>query len=355
MKVLILAKYTSQGASTRLRTLQYLNTLHNNNIETTVSSLFNDRYLDILYQTNKKPKIYALVLILKRVIALFSVQKYDILWIEKELFPYFPSWFEYSLSMLGVKYIVDYDDAVFHNYDRSSNSIVRLFLKRKISKVMRMSSGVIVGNNYLKEYAELAKADNILLLPTVITLEKYTIVKSNIESRSLNIGWIGTPQTQKYLEYVLPVLNDLYKKHDIKLTVIGGNNIPNSKLPVDYIVWNEATEVDNLSKFDIGIMPLPNQPFEKGKCGYKLIQYMALCIPVIGSPVGANKNIINESNSGYLACDLNEWSCNLEKLILNADLRSTLGKNGRLAVENNYCTSRQADKLVKYIKATAQF
>jgi hypothetical protein len=174
MKILYFTKYTRKGASSRLRSYQYFPYLEARGFKITVSPFFDDQYLENLYahQSTIKQIIKAYI---RRFLALRKVFKYDWIFIEKELFPYFPAWFETLFSLLKIKYIVDYDDAIFHNYDLNPNPIIRFLLKRKIDKVMKYSNMVIVGNEYLANKAREAKASKIQIIPTVIDLTRYHV------------------------------------------------------------------------------------------------------------------------------------------------------------------------------------
>ena len=173
-KILLLSKYTRMGARSRLRTIQYIPYLERNGYKVTQQSLFDDDYLKSLYLKNKTSKLHVFSLFIKRIYTLLKVKKFDLLWIEKELFPYFPAWFEFFLKKIGIKYIVDYDDAIFHNYDLSNNKIIKSVLGNKIDLVMKNSALVIAGNNYLAERAKIAGVNNIHIIPTVVDRERYT-------------------------------------------------------------------------------------------------------------------------------------------------------------------------------------
>src|SRR5690554_2952057 len=149
MKVLLLSKYPRMGASSRLRSLQYLPALAEDGIEVTVSSLFDEDYLAELYGRGRRAKLRSLMSYLKRFFAFLTVFRYDVLWIEYEVFPYLPAFAERLLRLLNKPYVVDYDDAVFHNYDRSGSRLIRAFLGNKIDAVMRNAACVVAGNDYL--------------------------------------------------------------------------------------------------------------------------------------------------------------------------------------------------------------
>lgn len=344
MKVLALTKYARLGASSRLRTYQYANIGESFSLEWFIAPLLDDKYIDDLYQKKKINPFYLLKRYLSRFFILFNLSSYDVIWIEKELFPGLPAWAERILAMRGVKYIVDYDDAIFHNYDESKQTIKK-FLKNKIDVVMRCSALVTAGNKYLADRAMCAGAKWIEFLPTVIDLNRYPVTAIEHISPVLTIGWIGSPSTVKYLNIVLPVLDKLESKVNFHLTVIGAKLDSSSRKYLNCIDWDEKTEVNNILTFDIGIMPLLDGPFERGKCGYKLIQYMACSKAVIASPVGVNCNLVFDGINGFLASDDEQWEKAFIALANNMPLCNEMGKKGRQLVEDSYCLQKTAPQL----------
>lgn len=354
MKILVFTKYSRKGASSRLRTLQYLPYLEQLGFEFTVQNLFNDFYLETLYSGRKRSIFNIINCYTRRLITLLTINNYDLIWIEKELFPYIPFPIEKLLSKLGYKYLVDYDDAIFHNYDLSNNRLVKLLLSNKIDKVMKYSTCVVAGNSYLAQRAENANAKNIHSIPTVVDYIKYKTGQKP-QNGVLIIGWIGSPSTQKYLLQLKHVFNKIFENNkNIRLLLVGAHpSIPEQMgdIPVEVVEWDESTEVKNIKDMDIGIMPLIDGPWEKGKCGYKLIQYMACGIPVVASPVGVNIEIIKESNSGFLADKDSEWIEHLSDLINSHKLRTSMGNDGQLAVKNRYSLQSQSAYLAKVLKS----
>ena len=358
-KILFFTKYSRLGASSRLRSLQYIPFLNENECEIEVSSLYDDEYLSEYYKNKNRSLIKIISCYFKRICSLFSLHKYDFIYIEKELFPYLPSIFERILNILNIKYIVDYDDAVYHNYDSSNKWIVRVFLSKKINNVMRFSSLVIVGNQYLYNKAYESGAKNIELIPTVIDIKRYPTVidikyyqneKGNLYNNEFVIGWIGSPYTQKYLKEIYKDILKLSGEFNIKLIFIGGNLelLKEFKgVNIEVVPWSEDTEVNNIKMFNVGIMPLPNENFEKGKCGYKLIQYMACGLPVVASGVGVNIDIINDWDNGYLISEELTWYNAIKKIILSPELSLMFSVNSRKAVEEYYSTKIQQEKLLK--------
>lgn len=340
-RILVLTKYSRMGASSRLRTLQYLPLLEEQGFEFTVQSLFDDNYLKGIYGKQKRSKLIIFNYYLKRLLKLTQVRNYDLIWIEYEVFPYFPPFIEQLLYLTGFNYIVDYDDAVFHNYDLSNNKFTKFFLAKKIDKVMKNASYVLAGNSYLAERAKLAGAKRIQLIPTAVDHLRYR--KSNQSNKDvLTVGWIGSPFTQKYIVDILPELLTVYQQYPFRLLLVGATrDIHKDLIGLDVEVrdWHEQTETELINIMDVGIMPLKDSHWEKGKCGYKLIQYMACGVPVIASDVGVNGEIIENKTAGVaglLVKKNSDWANGLLQLFGSTELRKSYGRAGRSIVESKY-------------------
>lgn len=344
MKVLLLSKYSRMGGSSRLRSLQYIPFLESQGVAVNHQPLFDDSYLDILYRTGRRPVFQTLVQYFKRICLLTKVSKFDLIWIEKEIFPYLPAFAERLLSFFCVPYIVDYDDAIFHNYDASSSSLVRFLLGGKIDVVMRKSDYVIAGNSYLADRARSVGAKKIRVIPTAVDRTRY-LQRNNCKNSGLTIGWIGSPSTQKYLLGIRDVLCDVCSKFDVRLKLIGASSDfaeMFSGVDVEIVTWTEDTEVSEIAVIDIGIMPLPDEPWERGKCGYKIIQYMASGVPVVASPVGVNRVIVESANCGFLAASEEDWYRYLVFLLESDNARLGYGKAGEEMVGSIYSLDVQA-------------
>lgn len=348
MKVLYFTKYTQQGASSRMRSYQYFPYLEQAGIAVTVKPFFEGDYLVSLY-AGKKNKVAIAKAYARRFLNLFTVFSYDVVVIEKELFPYFFSWFESLLVLLGIKYIVDYDDAIFHNYDLSSNKLIRCLLKNKIDTVMRHSYCIIAGNDYLAKRAQRAGAKRIEIIPTVIDLQRYP-PKTEYYSNQIIIGWIGSPSTFKYVKQITSVLKELTQKYKVQIHIVGANEAIGLEENMQFISWTANSEVQSILNFDIGIMPLEDTPWELGKCSYKLIQYMACGVPVVASNIGMNKEVVEEGENGYLVNNEEEWLIALKKLVLDETHREKMGTNGRVKVEVSYCLQQTNAKLISILE-----
>ena len=352
MKVLLLSRYTEVGASSRHRSYQYLPFLRERGYEITVLPLLSDMYLKRLYSHQPLSLLDLVRSYIRRVIHLLRLTRYDLIWLEYEAFPWIPYLFESIFLNTRTPYIVDYDDAVFHRYDQHSSGIVNQLLGTKIDRVMRGAALVIVGNEYIASRASDAGAINIKLLPTTINLDKYRL-QPPPQNQSFTIGWVGSPITSRYLKIVEEALITIQQKSSMRLIVIGATNIRMSGIAYEPRPWSETTEIDEIANFDVGIMPLPDLPWERGKCGLKLIQYMACSRPVVASPVGVNRKIVEHNVNGFLASSTQDWISSLATLRDNPHLREKLGKTGREKIEKQYCTRVTAPLLASFLDEAA--
>lgn len=352
-RVLVLTKYDNLGASSRVRFLQYIeyfNEAFSEKVLFDVYPLLCNEYIRCIYGNGRLSRFYLLKKYIMRLYKLLMVWQYDVIWLEKELFPYAPSFVESIIfKLLRKRVVVDYDDAVFHNYDLSPNRFVRKILSSKIDKVMKVSSHVVVGNNYL---ASRSRNANTTIVPTVIDHSKYDLKVRDKCTCEVRIGWIGTPYTQKYLVELANVLDGISSRHNFSLVLIGADSSIKKyfkKTNLELNEWQYESEIEQLNSIDIGIMPIPDEPFENGKCGYKLIQYLGVGKPVIGSNVGVNKKIIQDCNAGFLVGNLSEWEFRLTQLIEDENLRLKLSANAKKNIKRLYSIESQADKLCSII------
>jgi glycosyltransferase involved in cell wall biosynthesis len=345
MRVLLLSRYDRLGASSRLRSYQYLSYLIQRGVEVEVSPLFDDAYVRGLY-TRKVSKWLVVLAYMQRISRLFSAQTYDLIWIEKEALPWLPICFELFFLRRNVPLVVDYDDAVFHRYDTHRSGLVRLVLGKKIDRVMSASDVVIAGSEYLVERARLAGARWIEKLPTVVDLNRYPLLPVRRIDNVVTIGWIGSPGTSHYLLPLISVFYSLHKSFNLRVLAIGASKRAEFDDLVEVLPWSEDTEVSLLAQVDIGIMPLPDEPFERGKCAYKLIQYMASSKPVVASPVGENVYVVRPGVNGFLASSESEWQSALFDLCNDSILRKRFGQAGRAIAEGTYSLAVTAPRLL---------
>jgi glycosyltransferase involved in cell wall biosynthesis len=348
MRCLLLSRYNSLAASSRIRFFQYLPFLQSQGIEVETAALLDDGYVRKLYASQARNWSTILKAYLRRFCDIFSSSRYDLLWVEAEIFPWLPAWSEIWLASRKIPYVVDYDDAAFHRYDMHRLGLIRHLLGDKIDKVMRLSSMVIAGNSYLASRARSAGARRVEVLPTVVDLNRYPRpTKSSHED--FVIGWIGSPATAHYLQLLEEVFHRVTRWENASICFVGSGPLPQTSERAQIMDWSENTEVRLLQSFNVGIMPLPNGPWEQGKCGYKLVQYMASGLPVVASPVGINKDIVEPGRNGYLAAGTEEWLASLQALWKNQDLCSQLGQEGRKKVEARYSLQITAPQLLSLL------
>ncbi len=261
---------------------------------------------------------------------------FDLIYIFREAALLGPPWFERKLAKSGVPVVFDFDDAIFVSYKSPSNGYLSyLKFPQKTAEICRLASHVMAGNEYLADYAR-QKSARVTIIPTTIDTDKYLPVGQTTESKTLTIGWSGSFSTIQHLDTVRDVLQELAKKENFRLRVIGAPIYKLLGVDTEALQWRSETELEDLSAIDIGLMPLPNEDWTKGKCGLKALQYMALGIPTICSPVGVNSTIINDGVNGFLADGKDEWVDKITRLMRSAELRQTLGAAGRKTVESQY-------------------
>lgn len=281
---------------------------------------------------------------LRRSKTLLYVHRYDFIFILRETTPIGPPVFEWLYAKLFRKKIIyDFDDAIWVNQAQGNNAWVKALKSFwKIRVICRLSYKVSVGNKYLYDYATRYNPDVIINPTCVDTVNWHNILKQQ-NTKKVVIGWTGSFSQLICLDEVIAVLQRLEEKHVFEFVVIADKN---PRLPLKnytFIKWNEPSEIEDLLKLNIGIMPLPDNEFTRGKCGFKLIQFMALGIPVAASPVEINAKIVDENENGFLCTSEEDWYNALEKLILNVHLREQMGIKGRAKIIDNY--SVESNKL----------
>ncbi len=357
VKVLALTKYGGLGASSRMRSLQYLPWLAQAGFQITVQPLLSDVLLQARYERGG----HGLALLgayARRLRALIALRQFDAVWIEKEALPWWPLWVELAL-LRGVPYVLDYDDAIFHNYDQHRKSWVRRLFGRRLDGLMARAALVVAGNPYLAQRARDAGAPVVKVVPTVVDLLRYPQEPSEPLQHGLKddrprVVWIGSPSTARYLQMIHRPLQALAAFQPFVLRVIGGGEINLAGVPVEIMDWQEATEVENIRDCQVGVMPLVDSAWERGKCGYKLIQYMACGLPVVASGVGVNKEIVRNGENGFVADTPDEWLTALSRLLESASLRRQMGQAGRRRVEGEYCIQKTGPLLAQLLHSAVK-
>lgn len=350
MKILALTKYARRAASTRQRFTQYFPYLSEHGIEVEISALLDDAYLERLARGERTGRGHAIPAYARRVRRLLR-RDYDLLWVQYDLFPYLPGAFE-RLARLGKTPIVcDFDDAIFHLYDQHRRGLVRRMLGGKLAPLLSRAAACICGNAYLKAYAE-RWCPNSVVIPTVVDTSLYLPAPHPTGARPV-VGWIGSPTTWANVEPLLPAILPLFAEAGADFHVVGAGPRAAGIEGIEAIEWSEAVEIPAVQAMDIGLMPLLDRPFERGKCGYKLIQYMACGVPVIASPVGVNRDIVTDGVTGLLADGPDAWLAALRRLLASPDLRREMGEAGRQRAVADYSLASQQGRLLEILRAAA--
>lgn len=275
-----------------------------------------------------------------RVGSIVSANQYDAILIHKEAFPFGPPWLENALQKRVSCLIYDMDDAFWTHPPQFHQIGSRFRDPNRIAKMIGMSDHVLAGNEFLANYATNYNSA-VTIFPTVLDTDRY-LPRIEAEDEKVTIGWVGRWSSEAYLHKLIPVFQILNQRYaNIEFNFVGG--MPDSfppGLPVKLIPWRLESEIEDLCTFDIGIMPLPDDEYSRGKCGFKLLQYMALGIPAVASPVGVNNHIVREGINGLLAKNEGEWVEKLSQLIESKSNRYEIGNHGRVTVEENYSLAK---------------
>lgn len=352
MRVLALTRYDRLAASTRQRFMLYQPALAEAGVRLDFAPLFSNDHLRRLAEGKGASLAGTLAAFLRRLRDLFRARRYDALWVHCELFPYLPGPFERLAGLWGKPILFDYDDAIFHYYDAPDRPVVRALLGGKLEPLLRNAFACTCGNAYLRDYAA-RFCERSLVVPTVVDTEVYRPI-AKPDSAKLVIGWIGSPSTWCNVRPLLPLLEQLCRERSVRFRAVGaGAEAEHDLFPgLELLAWSEETEVAEVQAMDIGIMPLLDLPFQRGKSGYKLVQYMACGLPVVASPVGVNREMVDGSN-GLLAAEEAEWREALVRLIGDAELRRRMGEAGRALAERSYSLASQAPRIVELFKSAA--
>lgn len=360
LKVLALTKYDNMAASSRYRFLNYVPLLEASGIDVTVAPLLSNDYV-ARRQTNRRvrwPEVGGAFL--RRFRTILKSRRFDVVWLEGELFPKLPALIERLLNQLDIPFVVDIDDAIFHAYDHHPSTLYRAMMGRKIDVVMSRAQAVIAGNAYLARRAQQAGARHVVQVPTAIDHVAYLSAlgeerpAASRKNGQLTIGWIGSPVTAHYLRHLEEPLAQFTNERESDLVLVGAGDVD---LKVDRLVkrpWSPQRELSDIASFDIGIAPLADGAWERGKCGLKAIQYMGMGVPVVASDCGALPAILGEQPAtGLLYRDDAEFYDCLDRLAEDRGLRSQLGENGRRRVEEEYSIHRWAGIVADTLRGAA--
>lgn len=345
IKILGLALYGSIAASHRVRLGQYRKGLLAKGIDLHIQSLLGNNYLQSRFQGGRRPFISVLNAGLERVQLLLSSRQFDAAIVHCELFPLVPGWLE--RAALRVPYIYDFDDAFYLRYQGGNLGALQILLGGKFDSVMRGAAAITAGNTNLAAYAQ-ALNENVTVLPSVVDTTHFS-PGVRPDNPVFTVGWIGSPSTAPYLQSLVAPLHMLSRERALRFVVIGGKAPHIENVEVLEIPWSEESEIDLINTFDVGVMPLPNDEWARGKCAFKLIQYMACGVPVVASRVGANIDLVTPE-CGFLAETGEQWIGALRKLRDHPSMRIRMGESSRKRVMDAYSLERNLPLLANVIR-----
>ncbi|OGP79280.1 MAG: hypothetical protein A2V86_08605 [Deltaproteobacteria bacterium RBG_16_49_23] len=275
-----------------------------------------------------------------------TLGEYDIVFIQRKLFS--PIEFVY-IRRKAKKIIYDFDDSIMYRSPRSKDPYS--FSRRiKFAFMMKRMDGVIAGNQFLKSKV-LTYNSNVVIIPTSIDLSQYTLKNNFYHSEPITIGWLGSRSSLRFLENLIPIFEKIFNQQtNFQVKIVCSEFIDAERVPIIKKHWSLAEEVEDLKSFDIGVMPLADNVWSKGKCGLKLLQYNSVGVPAVCTPVGINKEIVKDGVNGFWAQNEEQWNDRLLELINEREMRKEMGLKGREIVEKNYSLDVNAPRLFSVLK-----
>jgi len=329
MKVLFLIQ-GFQVAASRYRVLQYLPYLESNGVEATVS----------LYPRTFKENLQFFA----------TLPQYDILFLQRKRFN------QPRLALLrkrAKRIVYDFDDSVMYRNSKAKDPISRT-RRRRFVQMIKASDFVIAGNEFLKSQV-LPIHSNVEVIPTSIDEEKYHLKVYPAEKERVILGWIGDHGSIHYLEKMRPIFENLGKRYpSVDLKIVCDVFFDCDQMKVIKKYWNSEEEVSDLQSFDIGLMPLVDDPWSWGKCGLKIIQYQGVGVPVVCTPVGINRDLVEDGVNGFYAMTPEQWEEKLSILIEDSALREKMGLEGRKRVLSRYTLQTCGPRLLSILEQVAK-
>jgi glycosyltransferase involved in cell wall biosynthesis len=350
LRMLALSPVPEEGAGCRFRIAQYIPHLEAAGIHVTVSPFFTPEFFRLVYQKGQwlRKASQFVQRAVDRVDTLAGRASYDIIFVYREAFPIGPALIESILARTsGAAVVYDFDDAIYlPNTSEANRAISMLKWPGKVKTIIQRSDGVIAGNDYLAAYARQYNTA-VTVVPTCVDTTKFAPRADHRAATTPVVGWIGTPTTMPYLLGLLPVLQDVARSQPFVLRVCGaGAKVAFPGIEIENAPWSLDREVTLFNTCDIGVYPLPDDEWAKGKCGFKAIQFMACGVPVVSAAVGVNREIVQDDVNGFVAATPAEWIDKLTRLLVDPTLRAAIGSAGRRTVEARYSLHANGPKLV---------
>ena len=354
IKVLALSPMPVEGAGCRFRIAQFVPYLRDQGFEVTISPFYTREFFELVYQPGHQLRKAAsfMGLALRRFRELFAIGNYDMVFLYREAIPLGPPIVERLIARRGVPIVYDFDDAIFLPAVSEANRSIS-FLKDpgRVAQILKLSTQVVVGNEFLAGFARQHTPD-VTVIPTAVDTDRFVPrTSAPAGPRELVVGWIGSPTTFPYLEALAPLLERVARRQPFILKVSGaGKPVRFPGVTVEDVPWSLDQEVTLFNSCDAGVYPLTDDDWARGKCGFKAIQFMACGVPVVAASVGVNREIIEDGRNGFLAANAAEWAEKLERLLVDAPLRARLAQAGRETIEARYSLRVTAPQLADIMR-----
>jgi glycosyltransferase involved in cell wall biosynthesis len=348
MKVLFLTRYPIEGASSRYRVYQYLPELKKLGVDCTVSSFMSADFYKLSFSSG-----HFLQKVFRTITASFSrlwqlrrYREYDIIYMQRELFPFGPPLVERWLKRRGARLVYDYDDALFINKPSQYNWMVNLLrTPTKVYDIFALSACVMAGNRYLRDKA-LEHAPRSEVFEVAEDADRIKPHPPHKNENGVVIGWLGSKTTAKYLLLVESVLREIADEYpDVRFEVMGAGELDLTGLQITQLDWSLKGELEALARFDIGIMPLPMEEWSEGKSGGKARTYMVAGVVPIVADIGYNRELIQDGKTGFLCETAEDWKSAICRAIEDAALRQRIGEAARKDVIDRFPVAGQAAKM----------
>lgn len=345
--ILALTRYDRLGASSRVRVLQYIPALEQAGFKIHVQPLFAEDDLRRLYRDGRRSPARLMAAFGARISAILRSRRSDVIWLQQEIFPFLPFGVEAAL-LGGRKLVIDFDDAHHLYYKDAASGFTRRLYGDKIERLMRRADAVVTGSPVMENYARGAGARKVYLVYSAVDT---LAVQAMPPATPFTVGWIGTPMTARQsLHIVHEPLGRFLAETKAQALFIGMDATQFPDLPGERLPWSEDAERSGLARLSVGICPLDDSPWTRGKSGYKIIQYMAAGKPTLTSPIGIAADIVDDGTTGFHCRTADDWYRRLHQLYGDPELLRTLGEHGRRHAEARYDSSIAAAQLVGIFK-----